>query len=134
VLMGKNKDMREEVANNWAQAQEDLETARVLLKAERYYASVFFSQQASEKALKALYVQRKRELPKTHNLVELAIELKAPEEVMSAAQELTPDYLVTRYVNAAAGVPAQMYNSESAKVHLDYAKAVMEWTRKSLPK
>jgi HEPN domain-containing protein len=95
--------MREEVANNWAQAQEDLETSRVLLEAERYYASVFFSQQAAEKALKALYVQSKRELPKTHNLVELAIELKAPEEVMSAAQELTPDYLVTRYVNAAGG-------------------------------
>mgnify|MGYP005858758155 CR=1 FL=1 len=79
-------------------------------------------------------MQRKRELPKTHNLVELAIELKAPEEVMDAAQELTPDYLVTRYVNAAAGVPAQMYNSRSAEMHLDYAKAVMEWTKKSLLK
>lgn len=131
---GEVKGMREEVANNWAQAQEDLETARVLFKAERYYASVFFSQQAAEKALKALYVQSKREHPKTHNLVELAIELEAPEEVMSAAQELTPDYLVTRYVNAAAGVPAQMYNSRSAEMHLDYAKTVMEWTRKSLLK
>ena len=48
---GKDKDMREEVANNWAQAQEDLETATVLLEAERYYASVFFSQKAAEKAL-----------------------------------------------------------------------------------
>jgi|Deesub1362B_J571_1020462.scaffolds.fasta_scaffold39583_2 HEPN domain-containing protein len=126
--------MREEVANNWAQAQEDLETARILLETERYYASVFFSQQAAEKALKALYVQTKRELPKTHNLVELAIALEAPGEVIEAAQELTPDYLVSRYVNAAAGVPAQMYNSKSAKMHLDYAEAVMEWTRKSLLK
>jgi len=126
--------MREEAANNWAQAQEDLETARVLLEAERYYASVFFSQQAAEKALKALYVHKRRELPKTHNLVELAIDLEASERVMEAAQELTPNYLVTRYVNAAAGVPAQMYNSRSAKMHLDCAEAVMQWTRKSLLK
>jgi hypothetical protein len=55
--------MREEAANNWAQAQEDLETARILLEAERFYASVFFSQQAAEKALKALHMQKKRELP-----------------------------------------------------------------------
>jgi hypothetical protein len=75
VQAGKYRDMREEVANNWAQAQEDLETSRVLLKAERYYASVF-----------SLSKRRK------------------------------------------------MYNSKSAEVHLDYAKVVMEWTRKSLPK
>jgi hypothetical protein len=55
--------MREEAANNWAQAQEDLETARILLEAERFYASVFFSQQAAEKALKALHMQKKREIP-----------------------------------------------------------------------
>ena len=126
--------MREEVANNWAQAQEDLQTARVLLETERYYASVFFSQQAAEKALKALHLHEKREQPKTHNLVELAKALEASEEVHEAARELTPDYLVTRYVNAANGIPAEMYDQRSAQMHLNYAQAVMEWTRKRLPK
>jgi len=125
--------MREEVADNWAQAQEDLHTARVLLETERYYASVFFSHQAAEKALKALHLHEKREYPKTHNLVELARALEAPETVHEAARELTPDYFVARYVNAANGVPAEMYDQRSAQMHLNYAQAVMEWTRKRLP-
>ena len=56
----------------WEQALEDLKTAEVLIDADRYYASVFFSQQAAEKALKALYIEVKKELPpKTHSLIRL---------------------------------------------------------------
>ncbi|WP_204327927.1 HEPN domain-containing protein, partial [Proteus mirabilis] len=44
----------------WEQALEDLKTAEVLVEVKRYYASVFFSQQAAEKALKALYIEVKR--------------------------------------------------------------------------
>ncbi len=126
--------MREEIANTWIQAQEDMKTAKVLLEAERFYASVFFSQQAAEKALKALYMHLKRELPKTHNVVALARELDASETVMEAARELAPDYVVTRYANAAHGVPAEMYSKQSAQEHLRYAEEVLEWTRKRLPK
>ncbi len=126
--------MREEIANTWIQAQEDLKTAEVLLETGRFYASVFFSQQAAEKALKALYMHLKNELPRSHNLVALARALDAPEAVMEAARELAPDYIVTRYANAAHGIPAEMYSERSAREHLNYAKEVLEWTRKSLPR
>ncbi|RKY57572.1 MAG: DNA-binding protein [Candidatus Latescibacterota bacterium] len=124
--------MRPEVRYTMAQAEEDLDTARVLLENDKYYASVFFSQQAAEKALKALYIHIKREYPRTHNLVELAQDLEAPEEILEAVKELNPDYLSTRYVNAANGIPAQMYTRRSAEVHLEYAREVSLWTRRRL--
>jgi len=78
-------------------------------------------------------LDQKKELPRTHNLVELARDLGASEEISEAARELTPDYLTTRYPNAANGVPAEMYSHQSAQVHLDYARRIMEWTQKLLP-
>lgn len=122
--------MREEVKNNLIQAEKDFETATQLLKIDIYYASVFFSQQTAEKALKALYIFKKKELPKTHNLVKLIGELKAPKYIQEAAAELTPDYLITRYVNAANGVPADMYTEKLAMIHLKYAKKILLWTKR----
>ncbi|MFQ6043955.1 MAG: HEPN domain-containing protein [Candidatus Poribacteria bacterium] len=125
--------MREEIQNTWMQSEEDLKTAELIIEIGRFYASVFFSQQAAEKALKALYIYQKRLLPKTHNIVELASDLGAPDEVIEACQELNPDYVTTRYVDAANGVPAQMYSRRSAITHLEYAKTVIAWTQQHLP-
>src|SRR5207244_2184630 len=46
-------DYRKEAMAFWAQARADFATAVTLMDAGIYYASVFFSQQAAEKALKA---------------------------------------------------------------------------------
>ncbi|MFW6126416.1 MAG: HEPN domain-containing protein [Chloroflexota bacterium] len=54
---------------------EDLKTAEALIEASRYYAAVFFSEQAAEKALKVVYLERERRPAFTHDLVELADEL-----------------------------------------------------------
>jgi len=53
--------MRKEVSRLWEQALEDLDTAKKLLEVEKYYASVFFAEQAVEKALKALFIKKKGE-------------------------------------------------------------------------
>ncbi|MBI2886275.1 MAG: HEPN domain-containing protein [Chloroflexi bacterium] len=54
------------------QSQEDLESAEATLEIGRYYVSSLLAQQAAEKALKALFIQRKRSLPpRTHYLEEL---------------------------------------------------------------
>ena len=82
--------MREEIKNTWIQSTEDLKTAELNIEIDRFYASVFFSQQAAEKALKSLYIHQKGRLPKTHNLVDLATDLKAPDEVIEDPQVDTP--------------------------------------------
>jgi HEPN domain-containing protein len=125
--------MREEIRNTWMQSEEDFRTAELNIDIGRFYASVFFSQQAAEKALKALHIHQKKLLPKTHNIVALASDLGAPDEVIEACQELNPDYVTTRYVDAANGVPAKMYSHNSANTHLEYAKTVIAWTKQHLP-
>jgi len=122
--------MRKEIKDIRRQAEEDFTTAQVLIESSRFYASVFFSQQAAEKVLKALYLHKKRRLPQSHNLIELASDLKAPEKVLKSTRELNPEYLTTRYVNAANGVPADMYDKESAEIHLACAREILQWAKR----
>ena len=123
--------MREEVRRLWLQALEDLRTSEVLSEAGRYYASVFFAEQAAEKALKALYIRLKRELPpRTHNLLELLRALGIDrEDLIDAAMDLTPEYIVTLYPDAANGVPAHLYNDRMAREHLKKAKHLIDYCR-----
>jgi HEPN domain-containing protein len=84
--------MREEVGLWLKQAEADLQTAEKLLQSNVYYASVFFSQQAAEKFVKACWIHLKGELPpKSHNIVNMIRELGGKEDLIDAAAELTPE-------------------------------------------
>jgi HEPN domain-containing protein len=124
--------MRKESSRLWEQAEEDLDTAEKLLDVGKYYASVFFSEQAAEKALKVMYLEKKRRVAFTHDLVELAEELGVPEDVSHAAAELSPDYIMTRYPDAANAVPAKLYNASSAEMHLNLSREVIRWVKRAL--
>jgi HEPN domain-containing protein len=115
--------------NNWAQAKSDQATAITLLDAGIYYAAVFFSQQCAEKALRAACIIRLQKNPRGHNIIQSANALHAPLEVMNAAAELNSDFLTARTVESAEGVPAQMYDREGAKRHLEAAHTILEWVR-----
>src|SRR5262245_16852094 len=112
----RERDYRRISMDFWSQGRADLATATTLLDAGVYYASVFFSQQAAEKALKAASVDRHRRCPKGHNLIQMANSLEAPVEVMNAAAELNPEFMLTRNPDSAEGVPAQMYDKSSARL------------------
>jgi len=115
--------------NNWTQAKYDLETAVTLLDAGIYYAAVFFSQQASEKSLRAASILRLQKNPRSHNIIGSANALQAPLEIMNAAAELNADFLTARSVEVAEGVPAHLYDRDSAQRHLAAARAIVEWVR-----
>ena len=120
--------MRDEVKIWWEQAETDLNTARSNLEQDIHYASVLFSQQAAEKALKALFIHQKKDVPpKTHNLVNLAKELGAPEEIIDACADLAPEYVLTRYPDGDIGPPSQRYTTRSAERHLKLARRVLQW-------
>src|SRR5262245_15505439 len=114
----RDRDYRKGAMDFWAQARADLATATTLLDAGVYYASVFFSQQAAEKGLKAAAVDRQHRCPRGHNLVQIANSLNAPVDIMNAAAELNPEFLLTRNPDSVSGVPAQMYDKASARLHL----------------
>lgn len=124
--------MRRETGDCLRQAEEDLITAKLNIEIKRYYASVFFSQQCAEKALKAGCIELLREFPSRHNLIELARMLNASEEILKYARELNPEYLVTRYIDAANGIPAEMYDEDSARLHLRCAEEILQWVKKLL--
>ncbi len=125
---------RKEVTNWFEQAKADFKAAKDLLKFENYYASVFFSHQTAEKALKSLYIHKKKRSVRGHNLVFFARELDAPENIINACAELTPDYITTRYPDAAIGVPFEYYTKDSGEKHLKMAEEVLLWVKKEMEK
>jgi HEPN domain-containing protein len=86
---------------NWIKkAEEDLDTAIYNLKGDKIEAGLFFLQQSAEKALKAVYIKKFKKLLKTHDLVRLSREVKAPENIEEICKELTRVYQYTRYPDA----------------------------------
>ena len=74
------------------QAHYDLETARAMLKSDRYLYVLFCCQQAIEKMIKGLIAQKSRELPpRLHNLMRLAqiADLELTEEHADFLRELS---------------------------------------------
>lgn len=125
--------MRPEAEGWWEQAQEDLATARATIEASRFYAAAFFCQQAVEKSLKALWIERFRELPpKTHDLTVLAERLGLPAEFSTALKDINPAYATARYPDAANGLPARAFNDEIARRDLLGAERIMKWCEKEL--
>ena len=124
--------MREEVKNWFRQAEADLKSAKNSRNCGDYYMSVFASQQAAEKALKALCLLKLKEFPKGHSIIYLAQKLKAPKEMLSGIRDLNPEYLSTRYPDMAAGVPAELYDNNIATRHLKTAEKVVKWVRKQI--
>jgi len=124
--------MREEVINWLKQAEADLQAARDSVTQGHYEWACFQCQQTAEKALKALYIHRKRSSIVTHNVVKTAEVLKAPVEVVDATRELNADYVMARYPDAANGVPAEQYTKEMAREHLKAAQRVLRWVKRFL--
>lgn len=93
----------EALAGTWLRfAREDLETAAALLEAGRPARQVvFFSQQAAEKALKAVLVRHQREFEFTHDLERLAEALPVAVELpeTQALASLSRWAVVARYPN-----------------------------------
>ena len=125
--------MRQEASQWFALAQADLATAGQLLRDDIYYASVFFAQQAAEKALKSLWIEHREELaPRTHNLVALATALGGEDSTIRAAAELSPEYVLTRYITPDVASPQELYDQESAQVHLQAARLIVNWVQEQL--
>lgn len=125
--------MRAEAEGWWGLALEDLETARANLAAHRFYAAAFFSHQAVEKGLKAVWIEKRRELaPKSHNLPDLAAGVRLPQTFETAILRLNPLYVSTRYPDAANGIPARNFNEELASQILAEAEEIVAWCRSEL--
>ena len=124
--------MKEEIERWLKQAENDLDSSEENIKIGKYYVSAFLSQQAVEKALKALYIQEKKELLKTHSVSRLAQEVKLPIELIKKISLLEPIYQESRYPDIASKIPSEEYEEKDASEVFNIAEEVIEWIRKKI--
>ena len=128
--------MNEDAARWLKQAFEDIATAKILLDAGRFGPCAFFSQQAAEKALKAvLYAVGER--PWGHSVaslldqVAIVTESKIDEDLQCRAQALDEHYIRPRYPDARSEID-EAYDSEAAQDALNDAQNVVEFAQTSI--
>jgi len=126
--------MRENVELWLKQSLEDLDTAKVLLNNNKYYASAFYSHQAAEKALKALLLYFGKDI-KTHDLNKMLDIIKEEvnlnvEEIRKEALKLNPNYTISRYPDAANSLPYLLYDKKDAEEYLKMAEKIINWVKK----
>lgn len=115
----------EAVSSEWRRrAADDLEAARLPHLGGLHALATFHAQQAAEKVLKGILIQRGRGLPRTHDLERLAAETKAPANIADAATFLTGFYVAGRYPDAATAVDA-----EDAREAIARAEEVIAWSQ-----
>ena len=126
--------MRYETKLWFRTAEEDIEDARMFHSAGKYFRTAFFAQQAVEKILKALFIEIAREEPpKIHSVTELYKILKEksgfefPKEIEEQLFILNKYYTVSRYPDAANGLPSESVDRIEAERALKIAEEVLSY-------
>ncbi|MBI2971448.1 MAG: HEPN domain-containing protein [Candidatus Aenigmarchaeota archaeon] len=108
-------------------AKEDIETARYNLKGKKLNAAVFFAQQAAEKSLKAVQIERLGRFDRIHDLLTLAKSVSAPESVVESCASVNPYYTITRYPDS-----EDKTDEKTAKSLLKSSRKVLTWAKQTL--
>ncbi len=105
----------------------DIRAARELLAGALYEESAFHSQQAIEKALKAVYIGRFDELRKVHDLTLLGKRVSLPQELLVKCAKINSYYVETRYPGT-----GEVVSKEEAKDAISAAREVLRWAQKNI--
>ena len=121
-------------AQRWLrQSKDDLAGARVLLREGFFALACFTSQQAAEKALKALaYLRGDRFVP-GHSvnglLNDLIVTYPELTSINDGAERLDQYYIPTRYPDALpGGAPFEVYRREQAEEAVSVAEGIIQVT------
>lgn len=118
------------------QADYDLDTARVMFDAGRYFYAVFLSHLSLEKALKGLYAAKFGQIPpRTHDLLFLVerIGLELPEERFDFVSILNTTSVRTRYPEDLAALKEEFSQRRTRDI-LDQSTETLRWLRTELSK
>jgi HEPN domain-containing protein len=119
-------------SSDWLrQAERDLESARLILGGGFYEWACFISQQAAEKAAKALCESHKV-MTRTHQLARLFQAVKGleeiPDDLYEKAATLDRYYIPTRYPNGfESGAPMEYFFQKDAQEAISYATEIIEF-------
>jgi len=113
------------------QSERNLASAQLNHQYGLYEEACYESQQAGEKAVKALLNYFHKEV-RGHSLVFLiqAIEIKTPDYVLMCMQELDKQYIPSRYPDVYdTGAPADYYNKFDSERCIECARKIIDWVR-----
>ncbi|MFH1338484.1 MAG: HEPN domain-containing protein [Candidatus Omnitrophota bacterium] len=116
------------------QANYDLQTAKSLFTTKRYIYTIFMCHLSIEKALKAIYTKKLKEVPlKTRNLLYLVekIKLKLPEALYDFIFNLNRVSIPTRYPDDLQRM-LKDYNEIKVKGILIKSEEVLKWIKTRL--
>ena len=118
------------------QADKDLKHARTSLAAGDYEWACFASQQAAEKALKALYQSLGGE-SFGHSILkmmkELPADIKATKELLKKAADLDKFYIPTRYPNGFDwGAPMDYFEENDAEEAIKDAEKIIKYAKSNI--
>lgn len=100
-----------------------------------YHLTAFLCHQSVEKALKAVYMHKLKQSPgATHSLIFLGRETGIPKEHHNGLRRLSPDFVITRYPDAAQAIPHELYDETIAAERMDVARKVIAWASRELKK
>ncbi len=118
-------------------AERDLSRARIDVQHEYWEWACFTSQQAAEKAVKALLLSQGYTTwgdaitPMLRGLEDIEV----PEKIVERGQLLDAHYITTRYPNGfPEGKPADYYNAQKATEAVDAAADIIRFCKDHLPR
>ena len=129
--------MNERTVNWLDEAEWDFENAKILLERDRFNTVVYHSQQAAEKAVKALLYHNNLNGwgHSIHALVEKYEEQKKVDfdDIKSTALSLDKHYITTRYPDALPNIaPHKAYIRKDAELALSQAKKIIDFVYKEI--
>jgi HEPN domain-containing protein len=121
-------------AKDWLQqAPRDLEQAKLSRQAGHHEWACFASQQAAEKAVKALHLHLGQEVwghLVARLLNQLPGNLTLPKELVEKGRVLDNYYVPTRYPNGhPAGAPHEHYGPLQSETAISYADEIVDFAR-----
>jgi len=112
-------------------SESDLKHAMSSLKLKDYDWTQLASQQAAEKILKALCIQKGFGLIRTHELAFLARKVNAPQKILQEAGMLSSFYSASRYPDAEGFIEDELF-FQGAKDSINATKEIIKWCKKQI--
>ncbi len=134
-------DLDMESSRWFEEAEYDLDTAAGNLKIGRFNWACFISQQAAEKAVKAIHIRNGDEVERVHSISSLIkgdmkrslAGIDQLSRLLASAMELDRHYVPTRYPNGVPyGKPFEFYDEQTARKCVDCARKLIEACREIL--
>jgi HEPN domain-containing protein len=115
------------------QAEADLTSAELLFSGEHYFTASWYSHQAAEKAIKALYIERfGRDASRVHDLNLLGRHAGVPIDIQRVLARLDSAFGLSRYPNAVGAAPVDTLTVTHGTRYIEAARRVLEWVREQL--